>query len=184
MSESTVRQKVGEAFPELLEGLGLLEGRFPLNVVAERVVCAAMAQPGVAGARLWRVDRGTPEVWAQAGTLSAWSPQKTNPGAVSDSDKDPALWAGVLGSDEFRMRILEVRGAQPLRDSVRGQLDLLARFAALALALAERRGAMEELSTIVEATKKLNSTLDLGESGHSPNRRSSRHCFSRGPGAQ
>jgi phosphoserine phosphatase RsbU/P len=166
MSESTVRQKVGEAFPELLEGLGLLEGRFPLNVVAERVVCAAMAQPGVAGARLWRVDRGTPEVWAQAGTLSAWSPQKTNPGAVSDSDKDPALWAGVLGSDEFRMRILEVRGAQPLRDSVRGQLDLLARFAALALALAERRGAMEELSTIVEATKKLNSTLDLGELIH------------------
>jgi serine phosphatase RsbU (regulator of sigma subunit) len=31
------------------------------------------------------------------------------------------------------------------------------------LALAERRGAMKELSSIVEATKKLNSTLDLGE---------------------
>jgi len=166
MSESPVRQKVGEAFPELLEGLGLLEGRFPLNVVAERVVCAAMAQPGVAGARLWRVDRGTAEVWAQAGTLSAWNPQKAKLGAESDSANDPALWAGALGSDEFRMRILEVRGAQPLQDSVRGQLDLLARFAALALALAERRGAMEELSTIVEATKKLNSTLDLGELIH------------------
>jgi len=166
MSESPVRQKVAEAFPELLEGLGLLEGRFPLNVVAERVVCAAMAQPGVAGARLWRVDRGTAEVWAQAGTLSAWSPEKANLGGESDGVKDPALWAGALGSDEFRMRILEVRGAQPLRDSVRGQLDLLARFAALALALAERRGAMEELSTIVEATKRLNSTLDLGELIH------------------
>jgi sigma-B regulation protein RsbU (phosphoserine phosphatase) len=34
------------------------------------------------------------------------------------------------------------------------------------LALAERRGAMEELSCIVEATKKLNSTLDLGELIH------------------
>jgi serine phosphatase RsbU (regulator of sigma subunit) len=166
MSESPVRQKVSEAFPELLEGLGLLEGRFPVNAVAERVVRAAMAQPGVAGARLWRVDRGTPEVWAQSGTLSAWNPEKTKLGAGSDSAKDPALWAGALGSDEFRVRILEVRGAQPLRDSVRGQLDLLARFAALALALAERRGAMEELSIIVEATKRLNSTLDLGELIH------------------
>src|SRR4029077_5024223 len=113
MNESPVRQKVAEGCPELLEGLGLLERRFPLNVVAERVVCAAMAQPGVAGARLWRVDRGTPEVWAQAGTRWPCSPQKTNPGGVSDSDNDPALWAGVLGSDEFRMRVLEVRGAQP-----------------------------------------------------------------------
>jgi phosphoserine phosphatase RsbU/P len=34
------------------------------------------------------------------------------------------------------------------------------------LALAERRGAMEELSCIVEATKRLNSTLDLGELIH------------------
>jgi serine phosphatase RsbU (regulator of sigma subunit) len=166
MSESPVRQKVGEAFPELLEGLGLLEGRFPVNAVAERVVRAAMAQPGVAGARLWRVDRGTAEVWAQSGTLSAWNPEKSKLGAAIDSVKDPALWAGALGSDEFRVRILEVRGAQPLRDSVRGQLDLLARFAALALALAERRGAMEELSIIVEATKRLNSTLDLGELIH------------------
>lgn len=42
-------------------------------------------------------------------------------------------------------------------------MDLLARFSAVVLALAERRGAMKELSSIIEATKKLNSTLDLGE---------------------
>src|SRR5260370_29359453 len=108
MSESPVRQKVVEAFPELLEGLGLLEGRFPLNVVAERVVRAAMAQPGVAGARLWRVDRGTAEVWAQAGTLSAWSPEQANLGAQSDSANDPALCAGALGTDALRMRNLVV----------------------------------------------------------------------------
>ncbi len=166
MSESPVRQKVGEAFPELLEGLSLLEGRFPVNVVAERVVLAAMAQPGVAGARLWRADRGTAEVWAESGALPVWNPERTKPGASNDSAKDPAIWAGVLGSDEFRVRVLEVRGAEPLRDTVRGQLDLLARFAALALALAERRGAMEELSSIIEATKRLNSTLDLGELIH------------------
>ncbi len=166
MSEAPVRQKVTEAFPELLEGLRLLEGRFPVNVVAERVVLAAMAQPGVAGARLWRADRGTAAVWAESGTLPAWNPVGTKTGPSSDGANDPALWAGALGSDEFRVRILEVRGAEPLRDTVRGQLDLLARFAALALALAERRRAMEELSSIIEATKRLNSTLDLGELIH------------------
>ena len=76
------------------------------------------------------------------------------------------LWTGALGSDDFRVRMLEVRGSAPLSDSVRAQLDVLARFAAVVLALAERRGAMEELSSIIEATKRLNSTLDLGELIH------------------
>ncbi len=166
MSESAAPQKVGEVFPELLEGLCLLEGRFPVNVVAERVVLAAMAQHGVAGARLWRADRGTAEVWAESGALPVWNPERAKTGASNDSAEDPAIWTGVLGSDAFRVRVLEVRGAQALRDTVRGQLDLLARFAALALALAERRRAMEELSTIIEATKRLNSTLYLGELIH------------------
>jgi len=64
------------------------------------------------------------------------------------------------------VRVLEVRGTGPLEDRVRSQMDLLARFSAVVLALAERRGAMKELSSIIEATKKLNSTLDLGELIH------------------
>jgi serine phosphatase RsbU (regulator of sigma subunit) len=166
MSQSTVRQKLSEGFPELLEGLRLLEGRFPVNVVAERVVRSAMAQPGVAGARLWRADRGTSEVWVESGILPVWDLERTKTGVVSECAKDPALWTRVLGSDEFRVRVLEVRATEPLPDTVRSQLDLLARFAALALALAEHRGAMEELSSIIEATKRLNSTLDLGELIH------------------
>jgi sigma-B regulation protein RsbU (phosphoserine phosphatase) len=163
MSESPARQRVNELFPELLDGLRLLEGRFPANEIAARVVRAAMGQPGVVGARLWRADRGEEEVWAEAGTLPAPAGAGTKPGLPSDTSKDPTIWAGALGSDDFRMRILEVRGAGPLEDRVRSQMDFLARFAALALALAERRGAMKELSSIIEATKKLNSTLDLGE---------------------
>jgi phosphoserine phosphatase RsbU/P len=163
MSESPARQRVNELFPELLDGLRLLEGRFPANEIAARVVRAAMGQPGVVGARLWRADRGEEEVWAEAGTLPAPAGAGTKPGLPSDTSKDPTIWAGALGSDDFRMRILEVRGARPLEDRVRSQMDFLARFAALALALAERRGAMKELSSIIEATKKLNSTLDLGE---------------------
>jgi phosphoserine phosphatase RsbU/P len=166
MSESPARQKVNELFPELLDGLRLLEGRFPANEIAARVVHAAMGQPGVVGARLWRADRGEAEVWAEAGILPASTPAGIKPGLPSDSSKDPAIWAGALGSDDFRVRILEVRGAGPLEDRVRSQMDLLARFSAVVLALAERRGAMKELSSIIEATKKLNSTLDLGELIH------------------
>ena len=166
MSESPARQKVNELFPELLDGLRLLEGRFPANEIANRVVRAAMGQPGVAGARLWRADRGEAEVWAEAGILPASTPAGIKPGLPSDSSKDPSIWAGALGSDDFRVRVLEVRGTGPLEDRVRCQMDLLARFSAVVLALAERRGAMKELSSIIEATKKLNSTLDLGELIH------------------
>ena len=166
MGETPVRQKVNELFPELLEGLRLLEGRFPANEIAARVVRAAMGQPGVAGARLWRADSGEAEVWAEAGILPASTPAGIKPGLPSDSSKDPAIWAGALGSDDFRVRVLEVRGAGPLEERVRSQMDLLSRFAAVVLALAERRGAMKELSSIIEATKKLNSTLDLGELIH------------------
>ncbi len=166
MSESPARQKVNELFPELLDGLKLLEGRFPSNEIAARVVRAAMAQPGVVGARLWRADSGGGEVWAETGIVPESTPGGIKPGLPSDSSKDPTIWVGALGSDDFRMRILEVRGAGPLEERVRSQMDLLARFSALALALAERRGAMKELSSIIEATKKLNSTLDLGELIH------------------
>jgi sigma-B regulation protein RsbU (phosphoserine phosphatase) len=166
MSESPARQKVNELFPELLDGLRLLEGRFPANEIANRVVRAAMGQPGVAGARLWRADRGEAEVWAEAGTLPASVAAGMKPGLPSDTSKDPTIWAGALGSDDFRVRVLEVRGAGPLEERVRSQMDLLARFSAVVLALAERRGAMKELSSIIEATKKLNSTLDLGELIH------------------
>ena len=166
MSESPARQKVNELFPELLDGLRLLEGRFPANEIAARVVRAAMGQPGVVGARLWRADRGEAEVWAEAGTLPASAAAGMKPGLPSDTSKDPTIWAGALGSDDFRVRVLEVRGAGPLEERVRSQMDLLARFSAVVLALAERRGAMKELSSIIEATKKLNSTLDLGELIH------------------
>jgi sigma-B regulation protein RsbU (phosphoserine phosphatase) len=87
-------------------------------------------------------------------------------GPVVLQAEDPTLWTSPLGSDDFRVRALEVRGACALTAEVRAKLDYLGRFAAVVLALAERRGAMEELSCIVEATKRLNSTLDLGELIH------------------
>ncbi|MGH8277101.1 MAG: hypothetical protein ACRETH_10455, partial [Steroidobacteraceae bacterium] len=166
MSESTARQKIPEVFPALLQGLQLLEGRFPAKEIAARVVRAAMSQPGVAGARLWRIENGQARVWAVEGALPPEGHSQMLAGAVLNPENDAAVWTGALGSDDFRVRVLEARGSEPLGKPVRAQLDLLARFAAVVLALAERRGAMEELSSIVEATKRLNSTLDLGELIH------------------
>jgi sigma-B regulation protein RsbU (phosphoserine phosphatase) len=169
MSDTSARRATPGFFPELLLGLRELEGRFPTNELAARVVRAALAQPGVSGARLWRIDRGVAEAWAQGGLL----PPAAERGAIAacatagaSPSTDPKLWTGALGSDDYRARVLEVRGSTPLSEPLRAQLEVLARFAAVALALAERRGAMAELSGIIEATKRLNSTLDLGELIH------------------
>jgi sigma-B regulation protein RsbU (phosphoserine phosphatase) len=166
MSETTARPASPELFPELSQGLRQLEGRFPTNEIAARIVNAAMAQPDVAGARLWRIEKGVAEVWAEAGSLPPAGEGGPAAGSLHDAAADATLWTGALGSDDFRVRILEARGSAPLSAGARAQLDLLARFAAVVLALAERRGAMEQLSSIVEATKRLNSTLDLGELIH------------------
>lgn len=166
MSETPARQKIRDAFPELLEGLRLLEGRYPSNEIALRIVRAAMGQPGITGARLWRVEQGSADVWSHVGQLPTAAHDRSLAGAVINPGNDLTMWTGALGSDDFRVRVLEVHSAAPIGDGVRAQLDMLARFAAVVLALAERRGAMEELSSIIEATKKLNSTLDLGELIH------------------
>jgi sigma-B regulation protein RsbU (phosphoserine phosphatase) len=167
MGETPARSKTPQgSFPELLDGLRLLEGRMPANELAQRVVNAAMLLPEIAGARLWRVDNGTAIVWTAGGVLPPSGDNHTVAGAVINPTNDGTLWAVALGSDDFRVRVLEVRGKSDLSSEVRAQLDFLARFASVVLALAERRGAMEELSSIIEATKKLNSTLDLGELIH------------------
>jgi phosphoserine phosphatase RsbU/P len=150
--------------PELLDSLGHLEGRIPVNELALRVVRAAMAMRDVAGVRLWKLEQEEAELWAEIGAL----PERTRPQLPTMQSKDISsnVWTGALGSDDFRMRVLEVHGEREFTEETKSQLALLARFAALALALAERRGTMEELSSIVEATKRLNSTLDLGELIH------------------
>ena len=166
MNDASARRAASGLFPELFLGLRELEGRFPTNEVAARIVRAALAQPGVSGARLWRIDRGVAEVWAQEGVLPVSEPGIPRDSSTTDMSVDPLLWTGALGSDDFRARVLEARGSAPLTEPARAQLDVLAHFAAVVLALAERRGAMAELSSIIEATKRLNSTLDLGELIH------------------
>jgi len=144
----------------------LLEGRFPSNELAARVVRAALAQPDVTGARLWRIEQGQAAVWAEVGALPSARSSRIGGAPVVEVAPDAKVWTGALGSDDFRVRVLEAHGEKPLTEAARAQLAMLARFAAVVLALAERRGAMKELSSIIEAAKRLNSTLDLGELIH------------------
>src|SRR5271156_3088727 len=67
MGDGSSGVKTAAVFPELLAGVRLMEGRMSANELAMRVVRAAMMQPGVAAARLWRVDGGKGSVWACEG---------------------------------------------------------------------------------------------------------------------
>jgi hypothetical protein len=79
------------------------------------------------------------------------------PKAVTDkqkhgrSDAEPHLWAC------WKLR----RNPSSMKE--RAWLELFLRYVEVALESSERRSAVVELSTIVEATKRLNSTLDLAE---------------------
>ncbi|MGH9815889.1 MAG: PP2C family protein-serine/threonine phosphatase [Candidatus Acidiferrales bacterium] len=132
--------------------------------VAGQVVRLVAAQPGMQGARLWRLQEDQPAVWHQAGTLP--EPQL---GFVKDlfagkgTLRGDAMWARALGSNGEVIGVLEARTAGKLDQPTREWLELFARIAGVTLVHTEKRREFEELSGIVEATKRLNSTLDLAE---------------------
>ena len=70
---------------------------------------------------------------------------------------------GCWGAEPNPVGVLEARPKGELDPKTRGWLELFRRYAEVALESSERRHAVIELSTIVEATKRLNSTLDLAE---------------------
>jgi sigma-B regulation protein RsbU (phosphoserine phosphatase) len=72
-----------------------------------------------------------------------------------------STWA--LGRGTTPVGVLEIASKSKLDEKTRSWLELVLRYAEVALESSERRSAVIELSTIVEATKRLNSTLDLAE---------------------
>lgn len=158
---------------QLNEALGALHVEASPSELARQVVALAAAQPGVTGARLWRLTEGKPTVWHETGkvppadeavALKALT-ERPAPGTtlLAQRSTGGTHWACSLSSDGHVIAVLETRSSKLLDPRVRGLLELYSRFAGVALASTERRHAVEELSSIVEATKRLNSTLDLGE---------------------
>jgi phosphoserine phosphatase RsbU/P len=125
----------------------------------------ALVGPGLLdGARLWRVVNGTPAVWEESGRLPAPDPkeiEKTLRGKNAGANGRNQSW--LLGRAESPVGVLEASLKTAADENTRTWLDLFRRYAEVALESSERRNAVIELSTIVEATKRLNSTLDLAE---------------------
>ncbi len=134
----------------------------PGDVAAQIVKLLA---PGrLEGARLWRIVNGSPVVWHESGkvpTADYNHIEKVLRGKESGVTRHPHAW--ILGRGEIPVGILEAHPKGKLDEKTRGWLDLFRRYAELALESSDRRNALIELSTIVEATKRLNSTLDLAE---------------------
>src|SRR6516225_5311491 len=121
--QPTPQKTVSAQVPsELAESLSQLEGRIPVNELALRVVRAAAALPGVAGARLWRIAEDEADVWAEIGALPAKTKRPTHLSSTEKSAVPPTVWTGALGSDDFRMRILEVHGEREFPEGVQSQL--------------------------------------------------------------
>jgi phosphoserine phosphatase RsbU/P len=151
--------------------LAILEDVFAkLNPEAEPGELAAqmvhaLAAPGrLHGARLWRIEEGMPAVWQESGALPEPDPAliaNVLRGKVSGTNGLCHIWK--LGRGTVPVGILEAQSKGKLDVKTRGWLDLFRHYAEVALESSERRHAVIELSTIVEATKRLNSTLDLAE---------------------
>jgi len=125
-----------------------------------------LARPGrLEGARLWRVVNGTPSVWEESGELPP--PDLARVENIMRGKHVPSQNGGShtwpLGRNGAVVGILEASIPGKLGVKTRAWLDLFRRYAEVALESSERRHAVIELSTIVEATKRLNSTLDLAE---------------------
>jgi len=132
--------------------------------LAAQMVCVLAAPGRLEGARLWRVAGGAPSVWQESGELpkpDAARIERILQGKDSGTNGDYCTF--VLGHGAHPVGILEAWPKGPLDPRTRGWLELFRRYAEVALESSERRHAVIELSTIVEATKRLNSTLDLAE---------------------
>lgn len=150
--------------------LASLDANADTETLARQVVDVATTQLGVQGARLWRIRGGQPGVWEQSGKLPPANPSAALNALQPKSGPMTTLmvsanshWAPALISNGETQALLETAGSAPLSREARSQIALYARFAGLALASTEQRRLVRTLSDILEATKSLNSTLDLGE---------------------
>ncbi len=136
----------------------------PGDLAAEMV--RLLAAPGcVEGARIWKLVDGVPAVWQESGKLPAASSdhveQVLNGRHQQSANGRANTWA--LGRGTTPVGVLEIASKSKLDEKTRAWMELFRRYAEVALESSERRNAVIELSTIVEATKRLNSTLDLAE---------------------
>lgn len=162
--KSTARVASATAIETLEQVVSVLNPETEPGELAAQMVRALAAPGRLEGARLWRIVNGTPAVWQESGELPpADLDGIRNVFRGKNAAKDGRSHAWLLGRAGDPVGVLEASLKAPLDEKTRVWLDLFRRYAEVALESSERRNAVIELSTIVEATKRLNSTLDLAE---------------------
>jgi sigma-B regulation protein RsbU (phosphoserine phosphatase) len=133
--------------------------------LAQQMVRVLTAPGRLQGARLWRVVDGEPMVWQESGSLpeanTSHMEEILRGKKAARSNGRSTAWA--LGGGNSPVGLLEAAAKGKLDQPTEEWLHLFRQYAGVALESSERRHAVIELSTIVEATKRLNSTLDLAE---------------------
>src|ERR1700732_2027173 len=162
--KSTARGASSTAIETLEQVVSVLNPETEPGELAAQMVRALAAPGRLEGARLWRIVNGTPAVWQESGEL----PPADLDGIKNvlhgrGAGKDGRSHTWLLGRAGDPVGVLETSLKGTLDEKTRIWLDLFRRYAEVALESSERRNAVIELSTIVEATKRLNSTLDLAE---------------------
>jgi len=133
--------------------------------LAQQMVRVLTAPGRLQGARLWRVVNGEPLVWHESGSLPAANASHMEEilrgKKAARTNGRSTAW--TLGRGNSPVGLLEAAAKGKLDEPTEEWLHLFRQYAEVALESSERRNAVIELSTIVEATKRLNSTLDLAE---------------------
>ena len=164
MSEAPVKRADSpDRFRQLERSLSALNPEGPVDDLVRQVVETIAAQRGLAGARLWKFEGSAAHVWGESGALPAADADAVQNLAAGQSaaETNGVDFTWVLGRGSVLLSVLEAHAATPPDDETRSLLEVIRRYAEVALVSSERRRSVVELSTIVEATKRLNSTLDL-----------------------
>jgi phosphoserine phosphatase RsbU/P len=160
-----VRPAPADPLRQLDHALSALHPEAGADALAGQLVELVAAQRGVAGARLWHLEGDSPRIWRESGSLPAADPAAVQKWAADrrapKSSSESCRW--VLARASVVRSVLEAHCGGPLPHETRTLLDLIRRYAELALISSERDHAAGELSAAVEAANRLNSTLDLGE---------------------
>jgi len=133
-----------------------------IEELAKQVVEVAQAFPGVLGARLWRTADSEPTVWHQSGEIPPTHEANCEKASLYDAGAGAGhQWVSPLTGKEEILGILELFGGESLTANLQSPLENFFKIAAVALSHEEQQQTIQDLSAILEATKLLNSTLDL-----------------------
>ena len=137
--------------------------RHDFGQLGRQIAEVTQALPHVAGVRLWQIVGGEPIVIHQSGKLPL--PDKAVSAKISQGRsavrRESSEHTYPLTANTEIVGVLEVSSDEVFSDRTCSLLEKLVQIAEAGLSLAHEQHALQELSAILEATKLLNSTLDL-----------------------